>query len=244
MSDDALEFGALGWPAAAEELERLQLALGRATPPEWSLPSPGAPPGRVAACFVCFGRGGGGPGAGGDRGWAGGATWLHGSIEASVCTTGEAGTAYDPGHLALREGPLLESAILTLPARPDVLLVNATGRDHPRRAGLALHLGAHLDLPSVGVTNRLLAASGAWPADEHWARSAFRLQEETVGYWVRTRRGTRPIAVHAGWRVDPDTALEIVVACIARARTPEPLRAARRAAREGRERSRTGGSSS
>jgi deoxyribonuclease V len=156
---------------------------------------------------------------------------------------GEAGTAYDPGHLALREGPLLESAILALPARPDVLLVNATGRDHARRAGLALHLGARLDLPSVGVTNRLLVATGPWPADAPRAQSPFRLQDEIVGYWVRARRGTRPLAVHAGWRTDAATAREIVLACIARARTPEPLRAARRAAREGRQRARAGGSS-
>ncbi len=50
-----------------------------------------------------------------------------------------------------------------LEVEPDVLLVNASGRDHPRRAGLALHLGALLDLPTVGVTHRLLVAEGAWP---------------------------------------------------------------------------------
>jgi hypothetical protein len=52
------------------------------------------------------------------------------------------------------EGPLLEAAVRALPAQPDVLLVDATGRDHPRRGGLALHLGAALDLPTVGVTHR------------------------------------------------------------------------------------------
>ncbi|HEY8236284.1 MAG TPA: endonuclease V, partial [Gaiellaceae bacterium] len=75
-----------------------------------------------------------------------------------------AGNAYEPGLLALREGPVLETAVRALTARPDALLVDATGRDHPRRAGLALQLGAILDLPSVGVTHRPLLADGDWPA--------------------------------------------------------------------------------
>jgi len=243
MSNETMQPDPVPWPASAEELERVQWELGRAAPAAWPIPPPGSAPVRIAACFVCFGRGGGGPGACGDRGWAGAAVLASGRIDAVACTSGAARSGYDPGHLALREGPLLEAAILALPIRPDILLVNATGHDHPRRAGLALHLGARLGLPSVGVTNRLLAATGAWPADEPWARSPIRLREGTVGYWVRTRRGTRPLAVHAGWRTDAETAVEIVRTCIVRARTPEPLRAARRAAREARERDRHGGSS-
>jgi deoxyribonuclease V len=77
------------------------------------------------------------------------------------------------------------------PGWADVLLVNATGRDHPRRAGLALDLGAVLDLPPVGISHRLLLADGEWPADEAGATSPFRLEGEQVGHWLRTRRGTR-----------------------------------------------------
>src|SRR5436305_1869658 len=79
---------------------------------------------------------------------------------------GPAGAAYEPGLLALRAGRLLEDAVRRLPRSPDVLLVNATGRDHPRRAGLALQLGAVLGVPTVGVTHRPLLAAGEWPADE------------------------------------------------------------------------------
>jgi hypothetical protein len=78
---------------------------------------------------------------------------------------GAAGAAYVPGLLALRLGPICEAAIRALRPVADVVLLDATGRDHPRRAGLALHLGVALDLPSVGVTHRPLLARGDWPAD-------------------------------------------------------------------------------
>jgi deoxyribonuclease V len=145
--------------------------------------------------------------------------------------TGTAGAPYEAGLLALREGRLLEQAVRALPRRPDVLLVDATGRDHPRRAGLALHLGAVLEVPTVGVTHRGLVAAGAWPPDEQDATSALLLGGELAGRWVRTRRGRRPLAVHAAWRTDPETAAEVVLACTKGVRTPEPLRRARMAAR-------------
>jgi deoxyribonuclease V len=112
--------------------------------------------------------------------------------------------------------------------------VNATGRDHPRRGGLALHLGAVLGLPTVGVTHRTLLATGGWPPDERGASSPLVLEGERIGFWLRTRRGTRPLAVHAAWRTDADTAVAVVLAATRRARTPEPLRLARRAARRAR----------
>jgi deoxyribonuclease V len=210
------------WPASPDELIREQEALARAAPPPFK-------PGESVAsagCFVCFARGGTGPGQAGDPGWAGAA--LGG---ATAVATGAAGAAYEPGLLALREGPLLEAAVRALASRPDALLVNATGRDHPRRAGLALHLGAVLELPTAGVTHRPLQAAGDWPPDETGACSPLLLEGEFVGYWLRTRAGTRPLAVHAAWRTDPETALDLVLAASEGRRTPEPIRLARRAAR-------------
>ena len=102
--------------------------------------------------------------------------------------------------------------VRSLRARPDVVLADATGRDHPRRAGLALHLGAELDLPTVGVTHRPLLASGDWPGLERSARSPLVLDGEEVGAWLRVRRGARPLAVHAAWRTDSDAAVAVVVA--------------------------------
>jgi deoxyribonuclease V len=134
-------------------------------------------------------------------------------------------------------GVLLETAVRGLPEPPDVLLVDATGRDHPRRAGLALHLGAVLDLPTVGVTHRPLVASGEPPEDRLGAASPLVLDGRVVGFWLRTRTGVRPLAVHAGWRVGAVAALEVVRGCWCKRRTPEPLREARRLARIARDQS-------
>ena len=116
-----------------------------------------------------------------------------------------------------------------------MLLVDATGRDHPRLAGLALHLGAELELPTVGVTHRPLLAGARWPADRRGATSPLRIGDEVVACWLRTRPGERPLAVHPGWRVDLDTAIDVVAAWPATAypRTARPRRA-RPGAREAR----------
>jgi deoxyribonuclease V len=220
-----------GWPASAEELVEEQRALGHASPPPWR---PAGEPRFVAGCFVCFARGASGPGAPGDPGWAGVALTDRGALVATEVATGSAPAAYAPGLLALREGPLLEAAVRALVQIPELLLVNATGRDHPRRAGVALHLGALLDVPTVGVTHRTLLAVGSWPPDEAGAATPLTLEGDLVGYWLRTRVGTRPLCVHAGWRTDPEVALGVVRAVGGRTRTPEPLRQARRIARSAR----------
>jgi deoxyribonuclease V len=147
---------------------------------------------------------------------------------------GEAGAPYLPGLLALREGALLGAAVRALPRPPDVLLVDATGRDHPHRAGLATQLGAVLDVPTVGVTHRPLLATGAWPPDVRGAAVPLRIGDETVGCWLRVRAGVRPLAVHPAWRTDLEAAVATVLGATSRVRTPEPLRCARTAARRAR----------
>jgi deoxyribonuclease V len=229
------------WPASAEELIREQAALAALTPPEWH---PGPELGGVGGCFVCFPRAvavtdsekdlqGGSPQAG-DPAWAGAALVRDGRLAATALVRGQAHGPYQPGLLALREGPILEAAVRALPEPPDVLLVNATGRDHPRRAGLALQLGVVLDLPTIGVTHRPLLAVGAWPRDERAETSPLLLDGEQVGCWLRTRRGRRPLAVNPAWRTGADVAVQVVLASSPGARTPQPLRAARRLAREAR----------
>jgi deoxyribonuclease V len=141
---------------------------------------------------------------------------------------------YLPALLTLRAGALMEDAVRALAIVPEVLIVNATGRDHPRRAGLALHLGSILELPTVGVTDRPLRAEGAWPADAFGAVAPLRLGRELVGYWVRSRPGTRPVAVHAAWRTSPDDGVEVILAATRGTRTPYPLRRARQRARRAR----------
>jgi deoxyribonuclease V len=213
------------WPSSAEELIDLQRELASARPGLLELGQNLV----IGGCFVCFPRGKRGAGDAGDPAWAAAA-----ARGVEVVVRAAAGAPYGPGLLALREGPALEQAVRALEQPPDVLLVDATGRDHPRRAGLALQLGAVLDLPTAGVTHRPLVARGEWPPDEAAASSPLEIDGETVGFWLRTRRGTRPLAIHAAWRTDPGIAVEIVLRATSGRRTPEPLRRARRAARAAR----------
>jgi deoxyribonuclease V len=222
------------WPATAHELIRLQHALGETTPEPWQAPSTLS---RIGACFVCF-ESVHGAGAAGDRGFAGAAVTHRHRQLAGVSVSGPAAGPYMPTLLALREGPLLEQAVRALAIVPEVLVVNATGRDHPRRAGLALQLGVVLGLPTVGVTTRPLVAEGTWPADQRGATAPLLVGGEVVGCWVRTRAGAKPVAVHAAWQTDAQAAVQVVLAATRRARAPEPLRRARTLARTRRARSR------
>ena len=216
------------WPTSPDQLVARQRELACAAPAPWH---PGHGSLAIGACVVCFARGQAGPGAAGDRVWAAAVIMRGRLLVAHATTIGEAGAGYEPGLLALREGPCLEAAVGAVGSRPDVLLVDATGRDHPRRAGLALQLGAVLELPTVGVTHRPLLASGRWPDDRTGATSPLLLDGEPVGMWLRTRTGARPVAVHAGWRCDIDAAVQTVVCAAQGHRTPEPLRRARTLAR-------------
>ena len=133
------------WPATAHELTQLQQALGELTPEPWQ---PATTLLRIGACFVCFERVQG-AGTAGDRGFAGRGHPPPPPVGRAT-SSGPAGGPYLPTLLALREVPLLEQAVRALPTAPEVLIVNATGRDHPRRAGLALQLGPSLGCPRSG----------------------------------------------------------------------------------------------
>ena len=221
----------MDWPHAAESLRDLQQRVGEERPTAWDLPEH---PLIAAGVFVCFPRGLRGPGAAGDPAWIGAALTRDAHCIREQAATGRPRAPYEPGLLALREGPLLAAAVMALPIRPDVVVVNATGRDHPRGAGLALHLGAILDLATVGVTHRPLIAEGLRPPDRAGATTPTCLEGAEVGVWWRPRAGVRPIAVHAAWRTETATALAVIRRVAGGARTPAPLRCARRAARRAR----------
>ncbi len=224
------------WPATAAELERVQAQLaqaaGLAVP--WRWPELGSAP--VAGAFVAYRRGVYGAGAAGDQAWAAAAIYKDAARVAAVTLSGTVGAPYVPGLLALREGPILEAVVRQLQPRPDVVLFDSTGLDHPRRAGLALHLGAALDLPTVGVTDRSLLATGATPGSKRGDRAPLEIEGKVVGFALRTQDNVKPVLVHAAWRTDPTTACDVVLAT-SRVRTPEPLREARRLAKEFRARS-------
>jgi deoxyribonuclease V len=216
------------WPRTMLELQDEQTRLGTQVVEEWRPPE--GPLG-AGGCFICFRRGYSGMGERGEPAWCAAVRMRGRRIAEHALVTGRAGAPYAPGLLALREGPVLEAAVRGLRQRPEVMIVNASGRDHPRRAGLALHLGAVLDIPTIGVTHRPFGGQGEWPADERGAASPVRLEGHIVGFWLRSRVHARPVVVHAAWRTPPEVALEVARRCIYRARTPEPLRHARRLAR-------------
>ncbi|WP_089403978.1 endonuclease V [Geodermatophilus saharensis] len=210
-----------GWPDDAVALEALQDRLAAQRPPPWR------PAGEPLVAAVAAADGG--------AGLVAAAVLARGPrVLAGTTVTGPAPGPYAPSLLALREGPLLAAAVAALGRRPDVLLVAAAGRDHPRRAGLALHLGAALDLPSAGVTDRPLVAVGPEPGPARGDTAPLLAVGEEVARAVRTAPGVRPVVASAGWRTDPATAAALVLSTTAGVRLPEPLRAARRRAREAR----------
>ena len=212
------------WPSNEHDLEREQDRLAASRPQPWD-PPPSAPL-RIGACAIVFER------AGRDRvGWAAAAVSQAQHVISRARLVAPIGAPFQPGSLALREGPVLEAVVRRLGIRPDVLLVAAAGRDHPRRAGLALHLGAVLDLPTAGLTDEPLVATGKAPGAAWASRAPLRLGREVVAYALRTRGGAKPVVVHAGWRTSAEVAAGVVLGDCALARWPEALREARRIAR-------------
>ncbi|HEY7832651.1 MAG TPA: deoxyribonuclease V [Ktedonobacterales bacterium] len=133
---------------------------------------------------------------------------------------------YVPGLLSFREAPAALAALARLGNRPDLLLCDGQGYAHPRRFGLACHLGVFLDCPSVGCAKTRLIGTYDEPGDARGAWSPLRDGDEVIGAVVRTRAGTRPVYVSVGHRVDLATAIAVVLRCARAYRLPEPLRAA------------------
>lgn len=140
---------------------------------------------------------------------------------------------YIPGLLAFREGPGLLAAFRRLRQQPDLVIFHGHGIAHPRGMGLATHLGILLDLPSIGCADRLLYGRHEEPESEKgkWAR-IIGDSGEVIGAALRTRANTRPLLVSIGHRIDLPSAVQIVLDCCPTFRIPEPLRLARRLARE------------
>jgi deoxyribonuclease V len=137
---------------------------------------------------------------------------------------------YVPGLLSFREVPVILDALQRLSALPDLLMCDAQGRAHPRRLGLASHLGVLLDKPTIGCAkSRLLGTHDEVP-DIPGAWVPLIDQGEIVGAVLRTRAGVHPLYVSVGHRVDLEGAVKLVVACCRNHRLPEPTRLAHLAA--------------
>lgn len=146
------------------------------------------------------------------------------------CVQGRPGFPYVPGFLSFREAPLVLGALERLSIVPDFLLADGQGLAHPRRFGLACHLGILADLPAIGCAKSILR--GRHGALDHEEGSWASLEDngEVVGAALRTREGVTPIYVSIGHKVDLPSALRWVLACCGGYRMPEPTRLAHQAA--------------
>jgi deoxyribonuclease V len=133
---------------------------------------------------------------------------------------------YVPGLLAFRELPLLLNAFGKLRLRPDLILADAHGWAHPRRAGMACHLGLLLNTPVIGCAKSLLVGEYEMPRARRGSTSPLREGRERIGTVLRTRDGVRPVFVSCGHRVSLATAVRYVLACCDGYRIPKPLREA------------------
>jgi len=133
---------------------------------------------------------------------------------------------YVPGFLSFREVPAMAAALALLPAPPDLVVVDGQGIAHPRRFGLACHLGVVTGLPTLGVAKSRLVGRYEEPGPQRGASSPLFHRREMVGVALRTRAGTRPVFVSAGHRVGLESAVELVLRFSPRWRLSEPIRLA------------------
>jgi len=133
---------------------------------------------------------------------------------------------YIPGYLSFREGPAILAAFGKMKTLPDLLIFDGQGIAHPRRAGIASHLGVLLNIPSIGCAKSRLVGEYEKPCPEKGSWSPLLYHGETVGAALVTRTGCRPVFISPGHRVTLQEALEIILKLSPRYRIPEPIRSA------------------
>jgi deoxyribonuclease V len=137
---------------------------------------------------------------------------------------------YIPGLLSFREIPAVVDALEKLTTLPDLILCDGQGIAHPRRLGIASHLGLIINLPTIGVAKSLLIGNHAELADEKGSYQPLIHKGETIGVALRTRVGTKPVYISPGHRISLDTAIAYVMRCTTKYRLPETTRHAHKLA--------------
>ena len=137
---------------------------------------------------------------------------------------------YIPGLLSFRESPLILAACERLTLTPDLILVDGQGLAHPRRMGLACHLGLFLNTPTIGCAKSRLCGSHGEPGAEPGSYAELMDKDEVIGAALRTKLGVKPVYVSIGHKVDLQTAIRWVPKCCRGYRLPEPTRLAHLAA--------------
>jgi deoxyribonuclease V len=131
---------------------------------------------------------------------------------------------YVPGLLAFREGPAILSACQKLSTEPDLFIFDGQGIAHPRRMGIASHVGVILDKPSIGCAKSRLWGKHHEPAAQAGSYVYLYDGEEIIGAVVRTRDNVNPVYVSIGHRIDLETAIEYILGCCKKYKLPEPIR--------------------
>ncbi|MBI5418950.1 MAG: deoxyribonuclease V [Deltaproteobacteria bacterium] len=139
---------------------------------------------------------------------------------------------YVPGYLTFREGPAVLAAWRKIRRKPDVILFDGQGIAHPRRFGIASHVGVLLDMPSVGVAKKRLVGEYSPPGPRRGDWTPLLYEGETVGAVVRTREGVKPVFVSVGHLADLPSAVSLVLRLCSRYRLPDPARRAHQLTRE------------
>ncbi|MBZ5487371.1 deoxyribonuclease V [Halomonas aquamarina] len=137
---------------------------------------------------------------------------------------------YIPGLLSFREIPAALGAFKKLSTRPELVMVDGQGIAHPRRLGIAAHLGLWLDLPTIGVAKSRLYGKHEEVGERRGDWTALTARGETIGAVLRSREKVKPIFVSPGHRMSLETSLSWVMQCLGRTKLPEPTRLADRLA--------------
>jgi deoxyribonuclease V len=137
---------------------------------------------------------------------------------------------YIPGLLTFREGPVLEEAFLNLQSQPDVFIFDGMGRAHPRRMGIAAHMGLWLQRPTVGCGKTLLVGVHKPVGEERGSAEELVHRGEVIGKVLRTRTGVKPVYISSGHLIDLDSSIDLILRCTTKYRLPEPIRMAHNAA--------------
>lgn len=145
---------------------------------------------------------------------------------ASASATATVPFPYIPGLLSFRECPAVLQAWDKLTVRPDCVMCDGQGIAHPRRLGIASHLGLWLDLPSIGCAKSLLAGAYREPGRNRGNMEPLIHRKEQVGVILRTKDNISPVFVSPGHKITLSRAVEIVLACCTKYRLPEPTRRA------------------
>ncbi len=142
--------------------------------------------------------------------------WHYGAVE----------LPYIPGFLAFREAPNLLEAYKKLNQKPDLIMVDGHGISHPRRMGIASHLGVHLQKPTMGLAKEILVGKFEMPNPEQGAISPVLHRNEHIANAIRTKEKVKPVFASAGHLLDLETATQIALATTRKHKLPEPTRLA------------------